>query len=90
MRVGILGGRIEGTAGAALLPWVQVSGHQAPHFAVAASMGLRHVNHRYEIGLLYQLERYDFPDVAGVSRVEEHSALLLRAGYRLGSGALTR
>ena len=85
-RIGMLGGRIEGTAGAALLPYVHVSGHDSPRLAIAASMGLRHSNRRYEIGLAYALERYDFAEVAGVRRLEEHSSLVLRAGYRLGVG----
>jgi hypothetical protein len=89
-RVPMLGGVIEGTAGAALLPYVRVSGHASPRLAVAASMGLRHASRRYEVGLLYQLERYDFAEVAGVSRAEEHGALLLRAGYRMGVSRATR
>ena len=88
--VAMLGGRIEGTAGAALLPYVRVSGHESPRLAVAASMGLRHSNRRFDLGLVYQLERYDFAAVAGVSRGEEHSALLLRAGYHIGSGRTAR
>lgn len=83
-RIAMLGGRIEGTAGAALLPYVRVSGHDSPRLSIAASMGLRHSNRRFEIGLAYALERYDFAEVAGVSRLEEHSSLILRAGYRLG------
>ena len=55
----MLGGAIEGTAGAALLPYVRVSGHASPRLAMAASMGLRHASRRFEVGLLYQLERYD-------------------------------
>lgn len=90
MRVGMLGGRIDGTAGAALLPYVRVSGHQSPGLAIAASMGLRHTSKRYELGLLYQLERYDFAALSGVSRAEEHSVLLLRAGYRIGIGHSAR
>ena len=85
-RIGMLGDRIEGTAGAALLPYVRVSGHDSPRLAIAASMGIRHSNRRFEIGLAYALERYDFAEVAGVRRLEEHSSLVLRAGYRLGVG----
>jgi hypothetical protein len=85
-RVGMLGGRIEGTAGAALLPYVHVSGHASPRLAIAASMGIRHSNRRFEIGLAYALERYDFAEVTGVRRLEEHSSLVVRAGYRLGVG----
>lgn len=83
-RVLILGGAIEGTAGAALLPYVRVSGHESPRIAGAASMGLRHESARFEVGLSYQLERYDFAQVGTVTRAEEHSTLLLRAGYRFG------
>ena len=85
-RIAMLDGRIEGTAGAALLPYVRVSGHDSPRLAIAASMGLRHSNRRYEIGLAYALERYDFAEAAGIRRMEEHSSLVIRAGYRLGSG----
>jgi hypothetical protein len=85
-RIAMLGGSIEGTAGAALLPYVGVTGHDSPRLAIAASMGLRHSNPRYEIGLSYALERYDFAEVAGVRRLEENSSLVLRAGYKLGVG----
>lgn len=85
-RIAMLGGRIEGTAGAALLPYVRVTGHDSPRLAIAASMGIRHTNRRYEVGLAYALERYDFAEFAGVRRLEENSSLVLRAGYRLGVG----
>jgi hypothetical protein len=49
-------------------------------------MGIRHSNRRFEMGLAYTLERYDFAEAAGVRRLEEHSSLVLRAGYRLGVG----
>lgn len=83
-RIAMLDGRIEGTAGAALLPYVRVSGHDSPRLAIAASMGLRHSNGRLDIGLAYALERYDFAEATGVRRMEEHSSLVIRAGYRLG------
>lgn len=85
-RIAMIDGRIEGTAGAALLPYVRVSGHDSPRLAIAASMGLRHSNRRFEIGLAYALERYDFAEATGVRRMEEHSSLVIRAGYRLGVG----
>jgi hypothetical protein len=85
-RLGMLGDRIQGTAGAALLPYVHVTGHDSPRLAIAASMGLHHSNRRFEISLAYTLERYDFADVAGVRRSEENSSLIVRAGYRLGVG----
>jgi hypothetical protein len=89
-RIAMLGGRIDGTAGAALLPFVRVSGHEAPRLAFAASMGLHHSSRRFDLGLLYQLERYDFAETAGASRKEEHSVLLLRAGYRMSVGRFAR
>lgn len=89
-RIPMLDGRIEGIVGAALVPFVHVSGHESPRLAIAASMGVRHTSRRFELGLLYQLERYDFAELSGVTRAEEHSALLLRAGYRLGIGRATR
>jgi hypothetical protein len=81
-RTTLLDGRIEGTAGAMLLPLVRVSGHSSPDLAVAGSTGLRYLTRHWDLGLGYQLERYDFPAVAGMRRLEEHSMLTLRAGYR--------
>jgi hypothetical protein len=89
-RIPMLDGRIEGVFGAALVPFVSVTGHESPRLAMAASMGVRHMSRRFELGLLYQLERYDFAEQSGVTRAEEHSALLLRAGYRLGIRRATR
>ena len=90
MRIAMLNGRIEGSAGAALLPYVRVSGHDSPRLAIAASMGLHHTSRRFDLGLLYQLERFDFAEVAGASRLEEHSSLLVRAGYRLDVSRIAR
>jgi len=84
LRMTMLEGRVEGTTGAQLLPLVRVSGHESPDVAFGASMALRYVARRYLVGLGYQLERYDFPTVAGERRLEEHSMLTLRAGYRFG------
>lgn len=84
LRMTMLEGRVEGTTGAQLLPLVRVSGHESPDVAFGASMGIRYVARRYLVALGYQLERYDFPAVAGERRLEEHSALTLRAGYRFG------
>jgi hypothetical protein len=84
VRIPMLDGRIEGTAGGLLLPIVRVSGHSSPDLAIGTSMGIRHVSRRYILALNYQLERYDFPEVSGTRRVEEHSTLSIRAGYRFG------
>jgi hypothetical protein len=84
LRMTMLEGRIEGTTGAQLLPLVRVSGHGSPNVAFGASMGIRYVARRYLMALGYQLERYDFPAVADERRLEEHSMLTLRAGYRFG------
>lgn len=87
LRMTMLDGRIEGTAGAQLLPIVHISRHSSPDLGVAASMGIRHVSHRYILALAYQLERFDFASVAGERRIEEHSMLVLRAGYRFGKAS---
>ncbi|NUO64954.1 MAG: hypothetical protein HOQ11_01185 [Gemmatimonadaceae bacterium] len=84
LRMTMLEGRLEGTAGAQLLPFVRVSGHESPNASFGASMGLRYVARRYLVGLGYQLERYDFPSVADRRRLEEHTMLTLRAAYRFG------
>lgn len=84
LRMTMLEGRLEGTAGAQLLPLVRVSGHSSPDVAFGASMALRYVARRYLVAFGYQLERYDFPTIAGERRVEEHTLLTVRAGYRFG------
>lgn len=84
VRMTMLEGRMEGTAGAQLLPLVRVSGHTSPDIAFGASMTLRYLARRYLVALGYQLERYDFPTIADQRRFEEHTLLTLRAGYRFG------
>ena len=84
LRMTMLEGRLEGTAGAQFLPLVRVSGHTPPDVAFGASMGLRYVARRYLVAFGYQLERYDFPTIAAERRLEEHTLLTLRAGYRFG------
>lgn len=84
LRMTMLEGRLEGTAGAQLLPLVRVSGHTPPDVAFSTSMALRYVARRYLVALGYQLERYDFPTIADERRLEEHTLLTLRAGYRFG------
>ena len=84
VRMTMLEGRMEGTVGGQFLPLVRVSGHTSPEAAFGASMALRYVARRYLVALGYQLERYDFPTIADQRRLEEHTMLTLRAGYRFG------
>ena len=84
LRMTMLEGRLEGTAGGQFLPLVRVSGHTPPDIGFSASMGLRYVARRYLVAFGYQLERYDFPTIAAERRLEEHTLLTLRAGYRFG------
>ena len=84
VRTTMLDGRIVGTVGGELFPVVRVSGHPSPDLAFGASTGVRWVSRRYVLALGYQLERYDFPSDPLGRRLEEHSMLTIRAGYRFG------
>jgi hypothetical protein len=84
VRTTLLDGRIEGTAGGELFPLVRVTGHPSPDLAVGASTALRWASRRYVLALGYALERYDFPSDAAGRRLEQHSMLTVRAGYRFG------
>lgn len=84
VRTTMLDGRIVGTVGGELFPLVRVSGHPSPDVAFGASTGVRWVSRRYVLALGYQLESYNFPSDPLGRRVEEHSMLTIRAGYRFG------
>ncbi len=80
----LVDGLVDGSIGFALAPLVQVSGQQGPDLSVAGSARLRHSGERLDLAIGYTLERYDFATSAGVSRVEEISMLVFRAGLRIG------
>jgi hypothetical protein len=64
-------------------PAVTVSGRDRPNRAFAAGAGLEWRLGAVSLGVRYDLERYDFPLVAGIERREQYSKLHVHAGLRL-------
>jgi hypothetical protein len=64
------------------LPVVAVSGLPQPDVAIAAAVGLEWRRRRLAAAALYTLERYDFSQPTGPTRLEELSSLRLRLGWR--------
>jgi len=80
---------LAGTAAAgvfrvAWLPIVDVNGLDHPQLALAAAAGVEYQRGGFSGGLLYELERCDFPPQAAVRRREQVSALTLRVVLRAG------
>jgi len=86
-RLGFVGDQITGVLRAEILPSVTVSGLEKPNRAFAAGAGLEWRLGVVSLGVQYDLERYDFPIVAGVERREQYSTLIVHAGLRLPGGA---
>lgn len=80
----LIDGVVDGTIGLSLAPIVRVTGRDGPDLAIAGTARLRHVGERLDLALAYTLQRYNFPGVNGVQRVEELSVLVFRAGLRIG------
>jgi hypothetical protein len=82
-RLGFLGDDITGVLRAEILPSVSVSGLERPNRAFAAGAGVEWRLGAVSLGVQYDLERYDFPLVAGAERREQYSTLIVHAGLRL-------
>lgn len=82
-RVPIAGGTWQGIARGALLPVVAVNGLD-PDVAFAAASGMEYRRGSASLGVLYSLERHDFPAQPTV-RLEQLSALTVRLALRLGT-----
>jgi len=82
-RLGFLGDDITGVVRAEILPSVTVSGLERPNRAFAAGAGLEWRLGAVSLSVQYDLERYDFPLVAGAERREQYSTLTVHAGLRL-------
>ena len=79
----LLDGLLRGTIRASIAPAVSVSGQPAPDLSIGAGTGLEYISGRLSAHLMYSLDRYDFPVLAGQRRLEQHSALLARVGWRV-------
>lgn len=86
-RLAFVGAGVTGVLLAEILPSVSVSGLERPNRAFAAGAGLEWRTGALTLGLRYELERYDFPLVAGAERREQLSVLTAHAGLRLGAPA---
>jgi hypothetical protein len=78
-RVAFLGGAVRAVAGGAWLPAVSVRGLPRPDLAFSATTGLEYRLGRATLDLRYTLERCDFPAGVSAGRLEQLSALTLRA-----------
>ncbi len=83
-RLAFVGEEITGILRAEILPSVSVSGLERPNRAFAAGAGLEWRLGGFSLGVRYDLERYDFPPTAGITRREQFSTLSAHAGVRLG------
>ena len=83
-RLAFVGGAVTGIVRLELYPLVGVTGLDRPNRALGAASGLRFGAGVFTGELLYTFERFDFPPVGGVQRVEQLSALSVGVGVRLG------
>ena len=83
-RLPFLGGAIQAVARGALLPVVAVNGLDHPKTAYSVGTGLEYRLGQGTVGIVYSLERYDFPARAMVRRLEQVSALTVRGALRFG------
>jgi hypothetical protein len=82
-RVAILDGAVHGVARIDLLPSVSVNGLPKPDLAFTSAAGLDYHYGPVTAGVLYSLERCDFPVVSSTQRLEQLTALSLRLAWRL-------
>jgi len=66
-----------------MIPVVAVSGLPAPALALHAAAGLEYNRGSLTLAASYGVERFDFPPRSGIRRLEQVSAVTLRAGLRL-------
>lgn len=80
------GGALRGIARLKLMPLINVASDAgtvtSPSFGLAGAFGLGFDNHHITSSLLYDIERYTFPN--GTGRKEQFGALLFQLGYKLG------
>ncbi|HEY2805058.1 MAG TPA: hypothetical protein VGI92_04285 [Gemmatimonadales bacterium] len=80
------GGSLRGIARLKLLPLISIASDvgtvTSPSFGLSGGFGIGFENRRISSSLLYDIERYSFPNGSG--RKEQFGALLFQLGYRLG------
>jgi hypothetical protein len=82
-RIPFYGHRAEAVGRLLFMPLDDATGIDQPDLAVTAAAGVEYRLGAVGLALLYGLERYDFPAQGGVARVEQLSALTLRASARV-------
>jgi hypothetical protein len=81
--VDLIDGVLRGMVRLSIAPWVSVSGHPAPDLSIGGGTGLQYESGRLAASLAYSLERYDFPAAGSARRLEQHSSLTARIGWRV-------
>ena len=81
--VDLIDGMLRASVRLSIAPWVSVSGHPSPDLAVGGGTGLRYEAGRLAASLSYALDRYDFPEAGSARRLEQHSSLTARIGWRV-------
>ena len=82
-RAPIAGGVVHGIARGSILPAVWVNGLEAPSLAFTAAAGMAYRRGPASLTVLFTLERCDFTAQAAGTRLEQISALALRAAWRV-------
>jgi hypothetical protein len=81
-RFSLLDERLRGLARLTLMPVVSVGGLASPDLALGGAVGLEYRSGILQAGLVYSMERYDFPQRAAGRRLEQVSGLGVRIGVR--------
>ena len=84
LRVPFVEGRMQGVVRGGWRPAVSVTGLSRPNTAFAAAAGTVYDVNRWSLGVMYELERYDFPPQGGMKRFEQVSALTVQAAFHPG------
>jgi hypothetical protein len=79
----LIDGVLRANVRLSISPWVSVSGHPAPDLAIGGGTGLQYESGRLAASLAYALDRYDFPAAGSARRLEQHSSLTARIGWRV-------
>ena len=81
--VDLIDGLLRASVRLSIAPWVSVTGHPTPDLAIGGGTSLQYEAGRLAATLAYELDRYDFPDAGGAQRLEQHSSLTARIGWRV-------
>ncbi len=81
-RLAFVGGKLHGMVRFELYPVVSVSGLAKPSRAFGAASGMIFTSGVVVLSALYELERYDFQQLGGVTRREQLGTLVVGLGLR--------